>query len=273
MNVKNICSHDLVFIDKDRNICDGLRLMRKKKISRLLVINNNKNKLVGIVTEKGIAIKLGSLKYENLAPSHFHISTVMTKDILSVEEDTNITDVAKTLVDNHIGGVPVYSSGELFGIVTKSDLIDTCKGRAYERIPVEEIMTKDIISLSVDDRLVHARRLILDFNIGRVLIKDEDELVGVLTSKDIANAFISLKKKKKKKVPETHQKARIKNLLVKDAMTSNLEKINSSTSIAEVADKMLDMGFNGLPVVNDENEVIGLVTKTDLLSLIIDLEK
>lgn len=270
MNVKNICSNELVFIDKDRNICDGLRLMRKNKISRLLVINNNnKNELVGIVTEKGIAIKLGSLKYENLAPSHFHISTVMTKNLISVEEDTNIADAAKTLVDNHIGGVPVYSSGELVGILTKSDLIDTCKGRAYERISLEEIMTRDIISVSVDDRLIHARRLILDSNIGRVLVKDGDELVGILTSKDIANAFISFKKK----VPETHQKARIKNLLVKDVMTPNLEKINSTTSIAEVAEKILDMGFNGLPVVNDENKVVGLVTKTDLLFLLIDLEK
>ncbi|MDR2624360.1 MAG: CBS domain-containing protein [Methanobrevibacter sp.] len=269
MDVKNVCSNDLIFIDKDRNICDGLRLMRKNKISRLLVINNNKSELVGMATEKGIAIKLGSLKYENLAPSHFHISTVMTKEVISVEGDTTIAETAKILVDNHIGGMPVYSSGELVGIVTKSDLIDTCKGRAYERIPVDEVMTKDVTSLSTDDRLVHARRLLLDSNIGRILIKDEDELVGILTSKDISNAFISFKKK----VPETHQKAQIKNLLVKDVMTSNLEKVKSKTSIAEVAEKMLTVGINGFPVVNDESELLGLITKTDLLSLIIDLEK
>ncbi|MDR2545644.1 MAG: CBS domain-containing protein [Methanobrevibacter sp.] len=269
MEIKNICSQDLIFIDKDRNICDGLRLMRKNKISKLLVINNNKKELVGIVTEKGIAIKLSSSKYESLPPSHFHISTVMTKDVISVEENMSVIDVAQILIDNNIGGVPVYSSNKLVGIVTKSDLIDTCKGKAYERIFVEDVMNKDIISVSTNDRLVHARRLILDSNIGRVLVKDEDELVGILTSKDIANAFITFKKK----VPESHQKAQIKNLLVNDIMTSNLEKIKLNTSTSEVADKMLSIGFNGLPVVGDKNELLGLITKTDLLNLLIDLEK
>jgi CBS domain-containing protein len=267
MDVKHICSDELIFINKDQNILDGLKLMEKHKISRLPV-NNDKKELVGIATEKGIAIKLSSLKYENLPPSHFHISTIMTKDVISIQANENIVGAAKILIKNNIGGLPVYSSDDLIGIVTKSDLIDICKGKAYQKIYVKDYMIKNLISVPQDSRLIHARRMVLEHNVGRVLIKNENDLVGILTFKDILDAFISFKEK----VPETHQNAQIKNLLVEDVMSSNLEKINSNATIAEVAEKMLSLGFNGLPVVDDGDNLIGIITKTDLLTIIIDLE-
>jgi CBS domain-containing protein len=272
MQIKNIMSKDVIVIDKDQNVCDGLRLMKKNKISRLPVVNVNENhekKLVGIATEKDIAVKLGSSKYGNLAPSHFHMSTVMANEIITVKENDNIAEVANLLIENNIGGVPVLSSSdELIGIVTKSDFIDTCKGKAYERIIVEDNMSTDIISLSVTDRLVHARRVILDSNIGRLLINENNELAGILTSKDIAKAMTSFRKH----VPNNHQQAQIKNLLVGDIMSSNVQTIPTNTNIAELAELILKTGFNGFPVANEENQIVGIITKSDLLGLIVELE-
>ena len=87
MHVKDIMSREVFVIDKDQNIHDALKLMKKHKISRLPVVNvngENKRELVGIITEKDIAIRLGSSRYGNLAPSHFHISTVMSTDPLTI---------------------------------------------------------------------------------------------------------------------------------------------------------------------------------------------
>ncbi len=136
MQVKNLMSEELVTIDKDQNICDALRLMKKHKISRLPVTNQNENnekELVGIIAEKDIATKLGSSKYGNLAPSHFHVSTVMVKDVITVEDDMDINKTAKMILEKNIGAVPVTSNGDLVGIITKSDFIDICKGKAYEK--------------------------------------------------------------------------------------------------------------------------------------------
>ena len=85
--------------------------------------NENKKVLVGIISEKDIANKLGSAKYGNMAPSHFHVSTVMVKDLITVDEDDDVTEVAKILIDKNIGAIPVLSDGEMVGIVTKSDHI------------------------------------------------------------------------------------------------------------------------------------------------------
>ncbi len=271
MQVKNIMSENLITIDKDQNVCDGLRLMKKHKISRLPVINTNENnekELVGIISEKDIAVKLGSSKYGNLAPSHFHISTVMIKDVITVNTESDLSETANLILENHIGAVPVMSDEKMIGIVTKSDFIDTCKGKAYERISVKNVMSTDLISVSSHDRLMHARRVILDSKIGRLLINEDNELAGILTSKDIARAMTSFRKH----VPDNHQQAQIKNLLVEDVMSTNVKKVSEDSSIAEIAINMLETGYNGYPVINEDDQVVGIITQSDLLDLIIELE-
>ncbi|OQD58315.1 hypothetical protein MBBAR_21c00340 [Methanobrevibacter arboriphilus JCM 13429 = DSM 1125] len=271
MQVKNLMSEELVTIDKDQNICDALRLMKKHKISRLPVTNQNENnekELVGIIAEKDIATKLGSSKYGNLAPSHFHVSTVMVKDVITVEDDMDINKTAKMILEKNIGAVPVTSNGDLVGIITKSDFIDICKGKAYEKILVTEIMSSELISVSSQDRLVHARRVIMDSNIGRLLINENNELAGILTSKDIARALTSFRKH----VPDKYKQAQIKNILVEEAMSPNVNRILSDASVSDVANAMLETGYNGYPIVNEEDQVIGIVTQSDLLGLIVDLE-
>ncbi|HEX3012951.1 MAG TPA: CBS domain-containing protein, partial [Methanobacterium sp.] len=74
MHIKDIMSSKVVVVDKDQNLNDALKLMKKHKISRLPVINTNQEnerELVGIITEKDIALRLGSSRYGNMAPSHF----------------------------------------------------------------------------------------------------------------------------------------------------------------------------------------------------------
>ncbi|MBZ9571410.1 CBS domain-containing protein [Methanobrevibacter sp. TMH8] len=271
MQIKNLMSEELITIDKDQNICDALRLMKKHKISRIPVINTNENhekELVGIIAEKDIATKLGSSKYGNMAPSHFHVSTVMVNDVIIADETEKIDKTAKMILEKNIGALPVISNGDLVGIITKSDFIDICKGKAYEKIFAEEIMSSEIISVGAKDRLIHARRVIMDSNIGRLLINDNNELAGILTSKDIARALISFRKH----VPENHQQAQIKNIFVEEVMSQNVKTLSVNSTVAEIANAMLETGYNGYPIVNENDNVVGIVTQSDLLGLIVDLE-
>ena len=277
MKIKNIMSENVVSIDKNLNICDCLRMMYdclrmmyKDNLSRIPVTSTNENKkvLVGIISEKDIANKLGSAKYGNMAPSHFHVSTVMVKDLITVDEDDDLTDVAKILIDKNIGAIPVLSDGEMVGIVTKSDFIYLCKAKAYEKISVKDIMTTDIISISADDRLVHARKVIMDSGVGRLLLTEDNELAGIITSKDIAKAFVSFRKH----TPDKYQASQIKELVAGDYMSTNVETISQDATVPELADAMLETGYNGYPVVDDDDQIIGIVTQSDLLKLIYELE-
>ena len=89
----------------------------------------------------------------------------------------------------------------------------------------------------------------------------------MITSKDLMRAFIDFRKK----VPEKYQKSQIKELLVEDIMSSNPTSVTKDMSITEVSQIIMETGFNGLPVVEDD-EVVGIITQTDILKLIEKLE-
>ena len=178
-----------------------------------------------------------------------------------------LDDVASLMIENSIGSVPVICEDKMRGIVSKADIITLADGIAFNKISVKEIMTKDIISVSSTERLVHARRQILESNVGRLPVVDDGELVGIITSKDLMRVYINFKKN----VPEKYQKAQIKEILVEDIMSKNAKFVTKDMSISEVTRIMVETGYNGLPVV-ENNEVVGIITQTDIVRLIGRLE-
>jgi CBS domain-containing protein len=258
-------SEDLITVDKDQNLSDALKLLRKHNVSRLPVTNNKE--LVGIISERDIANKLGSSKYESMPASRLHISSVMVKDVFTVPKTMQLEDVAKLMLDNGIGSVPVMDDEKMVGIVSKADFVTLATGIAFDKITVKEIMSKKLVTVSPTERIVHARRQMLEAHVGRVPVVDDDELVGMITSKDLMRAFIDFRKK----VPEKYQKSQIKELLVEDIMSTKPTFVSKDMSITEVSELIMETGYNGLPVVED-GEVVGIITQTDILKLIEKLE-
>ena len=265
MQIKNLMSEDLITVDKDQNLSDALKLLRKHNVSRLPVTNNKE--LVGIISERDIANKLGSSKYESMPASRLHISSVMVKDVFTVPQTMQLEEVAKLMLENGIGSVPVMDDDKMVGIVSKADFVTLATGIAFDKITVKEIMSKDLITVSSTERLVHARRQMIESHVGRLPVVDEEKLVGMITSKDLMRAFIDFRKK----VPEKYQKSQIKEVLIEDIMSTNPTFVSKDMSITEISEIIMETGFNGLPVVEDD-EVIGIITQTDILRLIEKLE-
>ena len=265
MQVKNLMSEDLITVDKDQSLSDALKLLRKHNVSRLPV--TNKKELVGIVSERDIANKLGSSKYENMPASRLHVSSVMVKDVISVPETMQLGDVAKIMLDKGIGSVPVMCEDNMVGIVSKADFVTLADGIAFDKISVKEIMCKDLTVVSPAERLVHARRLMLESNVGRLPVVEEDEVIGMITSKDLMRAFIDFRKT----VPEKYQKSQIKDVLVEDVMSVNPTCASRDMTISDLSKIIMETGYNGLPVVEDD-KIVGIVTQTDILRLIQKLE-
>jgi CBS domain-containing protein len=271
MHVKDIMKEEIVHVDKDQNIQDALKLMKKYKISRLPVVNMNEGnvrELVGIVTEKDISLKLGSSRYGNLPSSHFHVSTVMKQDPVVVESNESIGKAAKTMLENKIGGMPVVNDSEIVGMLTKTDFLEICNGKPFNSTYIAEKMKTDLITVSPNDRLVHARRCLIDKEIGRLPVVEDNVLQGILTAKDVAMAMVSFKKI----VPDKYKTARIRNLLVEDVMTQNVKTIDGGATLDDVATNMLENRFSGVPVEVD-GVLAGIITKTDIMNFIVELEE
>lgn len=119
-------SHPVITIPPDMPIIDALNLMKREHIRRTPVVKDGK--MVGIVSDKDLlnaspsqATSL-SVWEMNYLLSKIRVKDVMTKKVLSVNEDTAIEVAARIMADNKIGGLPVLRGDQVVGIITETDL-------------------------------------------------------------------------------------------------------------------------------------------------------
>lgn len=119
-------SHPVITIPPDMPIVDALNLMKRERIRRTPVVKDGK--LVGIVSDKDLlnaspspATSL-SVWEMNYLLSKIQVKDVMTKKVITVDENTAIEVAARIMADNKIGGLPVMRNGEVVGIITETDL-------------------------------------------------------------------------------------------------------------------------------------------------------
>lgn len=116
-----------ITIDQDMPINEALVLMREEKVRRLPVLDK-KGKLVGIVSEKDLLyaspspVTTLSIHELHYLLSKIAVTDVMTRDVVTVDEDTALEEVARVMADNKIGSAPVMRQGELVGIITETDV-------------------------------------------------------------------------------------------------------------------------------------------------------
>ncbi|MEJ2705988.1 MAG: CBS domain-containing protein [Anaerolineales bacterium] len=119
-------SHPVISIPPDMPIVDALNMMKRERIRRTPVVRDGK--LIGIVSDKDLlnaspspATSL-SVWEMNYLLSKITVRDVMTKDVLTVTEDTPIEQAARIMSDNKIGGLPVMRGDRVVGIITETDL-------------------------------------------------------------------------------------------------------------------------------------------------------
>jgi CBS domain-containing protein len=261
MKIKDIMTTDIVSVDKDEDLKHVLDLMKKYDITKIPVVEDKK--IVGIVTDNLIAYKLGSIKKRDVSTSRLHASSVTEKDIDIVNPGTNVSDILKKVGKPGPTMILVVENEKLVGVVTKADLLFLVENSG----PLESVMSRRIHSVSPDDRIVHARRMMINENIARLLVVDRGALFGIISDIEIAFAFADLKKS----FSIGRQKHVLDELLVKNVMKTPVMWTTKKTSINEAAKIMIKNNIGSLPIIEEEN-LVGMVTRTDLLKTI-KLEK
>ena len=119
---------------------------------------------------------------------------------------------------------------------------------------VSSYMSSPVIVVKPTDTLAYARNLMLSREVGRlVVVDDETRPVGVITITDIANALT------------TRPESLLEEVLVRDVMSRDLKTIEYNKSVKTAAYMMLKYGVGGLPVVDESGELVGIITRSDLV--------
>jgi len=109
---------------------------------------------------------------------------IMTRDIISVAPTMTVKLLAKTLIKNQVGGVPVAGkNGKIIGIVSEADILAK-KGK-----DVKSIMSKKVISVPDDTTVEEIAQLMTTHNIKRMPVMNDAKIVGIVSRADIVSAI------------------------------------------------------------------------------------
>lgn len=244
---------DIVTVDKDRNLKDVLQLMEQHKITKIPVTEDGK--LVGIATDGSIADKLGRAHNKDIQTSTLHASSVMIKDFIRAHPDESLDALLADVGKPGLTMIPVMQGNELVGLVTKADLLHMVESDDA----VRNFMKTELRAVSGSDRLVHARRMILDNDIARLPVLEGGKLQGIIAEHEIAAALAGMKN-----ADSGAQKHEVREMHVAEHMQSNVYTIDPGTSAAAAAAMMLEHHVGALPVMED-GHIAGIVTRTDLI--------
>jgi signal-transduction protein with cAMP-binding, CBS, and nucleotidyltransferase domain len=120
-----------------------------------------------------------------------------------------------------------------------------------DNTPVEKLMSTDLLTVTPDTDISDAADILLDEGVGSLVVLDvDDTLAGVLTSTD----FVTV-------VSANHSSH---TGVVGDYMTEDVLTVPSSATLYDAAVKMMREDIQHLPVASDDDEIVGMLSATDL---------
>ncbi|KZN23626.1 signal transduction protein [Haladaptatus sp. R4] len=120
------------------------------------------------------------------------VRDVMTREYVGVSESDSVLGAVRLMHDEGVGSVVVLRGHEPVGIMTESDVIALV---ANEDDPMEttvsEAMSKPVLSVQPDRSVADAAGMMAQQGIRRIIVTVDDELLGVLTERDVISASTS----------------------------------------------------------------------------------
>ena len=247
MLVKDIMSTP-VTIDKSERIGHALDVMEKYDLRRLLVTSDGK--LAGTITMRQIARVLGTRQRLGMPASSLHVTAATSDTVTKVHPDMKVEDAVVLLQKTSV--LVVMEDEDILGWVRPKDML---KALRMTGLAADAMRTP--LTATPSDRLIHVRRVMLDRDVGRLPVMENGKLVGIISERDVAKSLRAFRDL----VPSSQQEARIKNLLVSDVMTRSVKSIMIDTPLEEARKTMLVEDLGGMPVLNQNNELVGMLTR------------
>jgi CBS domain-containing protein len=142
------------------------------------------------------------------------VGDVMTREVVTAQEDTRFKDLVRFMYDHRVSGVPVVD-GEfrLVGIVTEADLLLAEQGehkhrsaflewflhptrltalkREAEDVRAGDIMTRDVVTIRAHESVRDAARILLEAGVKRLpVVDDERRVVGIASRRDLLRPYV-----------------------------------------------------------------------------------
>ena len=180
---------EATFLDKTASVEDAARIMTTKHTSAIPIVESAKDKkVIAIVTERDV---MPHADYFGIT-----VEEVMKTDPITSSLGMMISDVSKIMVRNGFRRLPVIQEGKLIGVVTVFDVLEFLGYGEFQHSDaeeafserVDEIMSKEIITVTEDQDLSDVAKLVRETGIGGFPVVEKGCLAGIVTISDIIHA-------------------------------------------------------------------------------------
>ncbi len=265
-------SRKAIKLEPDKTLYDARNAMLRYNISRIVVAKDNKP--VGIITEKDIArflFRVASRRFNEI-----RLDQAMSTNLITVDEQSDLNICAKLMLDKEISSlIVIESKGNLKGIFTKSDLVSAYAKHYAGKNLVEDYMTEHVFTVAPDETTHTVLLLMVNNNVSRVVVVRNKKPVGIITGRDLLPMSALFGPDTSETIREvfmSHKEAQVMVpsgisavFLARDVMKYDPITITKDSDLAEAAQIMIRNRISGLPVVDANNDLVGIVTKTDIV--------
>lgn len=121
----------------------------------------------------------------------------MSKHVITIGSTSSVLDACQIYKDYKIGCLVITDDSKCVGILTERDIIEhtICESRDPGSTRIEEVMSSDIKTAHPLDTLEKAIQIMSEFDIKKLPVVTNDELVGIITVTDISHARPDLSKR------------------------------------------------------------------------------
>ncbi|MCX8182436.1 MAG: CBS domain-containing protein [Candidatus Methanomethyliaceae archaeon] len=258
----DILLKDVPTLNKNRPLLDAIEILDKENIDCICV--NDDGKPVGVLSYRDMLSKIGTQRLRAVAPESLYISGFMRPFPVALSNDSSVRRAAKLMLELSAPSLPVFYGDTFLGLVYKREMLRFVKDST---LTVTSIVRRRVPIVKSHDRVIHARKLLLDQNLSMIPVVNEDgRPVGIITEREVLKALIEFHKY----VPEKYQRARIRQLTISSSMVANVPLLEEGVSLGEVSEKILNENLPGVIFSEpSQPKIMGILTPDEVLDYIV----
>ena len=245
LTVGSVMSKDVITICSDETIASAAKIMSENSVSCIVVADNGS--VTGILTETDFLKRVAEREKDF---DRIKVREIMSSPVESIAPNLSVFDAIRIMEDKHIKRLPILEKKRLVGIVTQTDLVRvvTFYGRWKD---VEEIMSRDVAGIQSKATIVEAAEIMTSRKISCIVVLEGDEVVGVVTERDLLERVVALQK----------DPGQIK---MEEVMSSPVATVSPDYSVFSSSRIMEKMGIRRL-VITEDKRPCGIISQTDIL--------
>ncbi len=260
MKAADIMSREIPIIDKNQPILAALSIMKKYEIDYILVVE--KGQISGVFTYRDLLERLGVQRMRMAEPSRLYVSGVMKDLRIQFSPEDSLRKIALAMLSERQYCAPIIKEGELKGVISRWSFLRALE--EFSNISVSSTSRKIPQPLSYTDRVIHARKVLLDNDLCILpVVGESGKLVGLVSEEDLASAFMDFQRF----VSWRHQKAQIKYFTVADVLRRETRFFSEDTLVSEASQQLLRERLYGLPVLSADGAITGVFSLNEALTL------